>query len=163
MTTNQESEVKQESAAETTAAPRSRTQQRPSSRAGHEVVTELGRTTIADVVVAKIAGLATREVSGVYALGGGTARAFGALRGAVGQSTPATGVSVEVGEKQAALDLDLIVEYGVAIHEVAEEVRTNVIDAIERMTPLEVKEVNVTVHDLHIEGEETEEAEPRVE
>jgi uncharacterized alkaline shock family protein YloU len=162
----QESAVMQESAVETgagsSAPPRSRTQQRPVPNAGHEVVTDLGRTTIADVVVAKIAGLATREVSGVYDLGGGAARAIGALRERVGQATPATGVHVEVGEKQAAVDLDLIVEYGVAIHEVADAVRENVIGAIERMTPLVVKEVNITVHDLHLEGEETEAAEARV-
>jgi uncharacterized alkaline shock family protein YloU len=167
MTTNQESAVKQEGAVETgaraSAPPRSRTQQRPLPSAGHEMVTDLGRTTIADVVVAKIAGLANREVAGVYDLGGGTARAIGALRERVGQGTPATGVSVEVGEKQAAVDLDLIIEYGVAIHEVADAIRDNVISAIERMTPLVVKEVNITVHDLHIEGEETEPAKPRVE
>jgi uncharacterized alkaline shock family protein YloU len=167
MTTNQESAVKQESAVETgagvSAPPTSRTQKRPSPTAGHEMVTALGRTTIADVVVAKIAGLATREVSGVYDLGGGAARAIGALRERVGQATPATGVHVEVGEKQAAVDLDLIVEYGAPIHQVADAVRDNVIGAIERMTPLVVKEVNITVHDLHLEGEETEAAAtPRV-
>jgi uncharacterized alkaline shock family protein YloU len=131
---------------------------------GHEMLTEEGRTTIAEVVVAKIAGIAAREVSGVYELGGGAARAMGALRGRVGRATPATGVSVEVGEKQAAVDLDVVVEYGVAIHEVAAEIRANVIGSIERMTALEVKEVNVTVHDVHIEGEEPEgPAPPRVE
>lgn len=166
-TTNQESAVKQESAVETgagsSAPPRTRAQQRPSPSAGHEMVTSLGRTTIADVVVAKIAGLAAREVAGVHDLGGGAARAIGALRERVGQATPATGVSVEVGEKQAAVDLDLIVEYGVPIHEVTDAVRENVIGAIERMTPLVVKEVNIIVHDLHLEGEETEAAGPRVE
>jgi uncharacterized alkaline shock family protein YloU len=131
---------------------------------GHEMLTEEGRTTIAEVVVAKIAGIAAREVSGVYELGGGAARAMGALRGRVGRATPATGVSVEVGEKQAAVDLDVVVEYGVAIHEVAAEIRANVIGSIERMTALEVKEVNVTVHDMHVEGEEPEApAPPRVE
>jgi uncharacterized alkaline shock family protein YloU len=131
---------------------------------GAEMLTEQGRTTISDVVVAKIAGIAAREVSGVYELGGGAARAVGALRERVGRATPATGVSVEVGEKQAAVDLDIVVEYGVPIHEVADEIRANVISAIERMTSLEVKEVNVTVHDLYIEGEAPEEpAPPRVE
>ena len=168
MTTNQESAVKQEGAVETgagvSAPSRSRAQKRALPGAGHETLTALGRTTIADVVVAKIAGLAAREVSGVYDLGGGAARAIGALRERVRQATPATGVHVEVGEKQAAVDLDLIVDYGVAIHEVADAIRDNVIGAIERMTPLVVKEVNITVHDLHLEGEETEAAaEPRVE
>jgi uncharacterized alkaline shock family protein YloU len=130
---------------------------------GHELVTEHGRTRVANVVVQKIAGIAAREVPGVYGLGAGAARAMGALRGRVGMATPGTGVSVEVGEKQAAVDLDLIVEYGVAIHEVAGQVRDNVIGAIERMTLLEVTEVNVTVHDMHIEGEEEEPAPVRVE
>lgn len=146
--------------------PAARPERRQPTRVGGtaaEMITEQGRTTIASIVVQKIAGLAAREVTGVYELGGGaaTARAMGALRGAVGRGTPATGVSVEVGEKQAAVDLDLTVEYGVAIHEVAAEVRENVIGAIERMTSLEVTEVNVTVHDVHIEGEEPEA--PRVE
>jgi uncharacterized alkaline shock family protein YloU len=121
-----------------------------------EMITEQGRTRIASIVVQKIAGIAAREVTGVYELGGGAARAMGALRERVGRGTPGTGVSVEVGEKQAAVDLDLTVEYGVPIHEVAAEVRENIIGAIERMTSLEVTEVNITVHDVHIEGEEPE-------
>ena len=83
-----------------------------------------GRTTIAASVVQKIAGIAAREVSGVYSMGSGASRAFGALReripggGTSGASTVA-GVSVEVGEKQAAVDLDVVVEYGVAIADLA--------------------------------------------
>jgi uncharacterized alkaline shock family protein YloU len=76
-----------------------------------------GTTTIADTVVQKIAGLAAREVSGVHDLGGGAARAFGALRDRIpgASASAAQGVSVEVGEKQAAVDLQILVEYGVAI------------------------------------------------
>jgi uncharacterized alkaline shock family protein YloU len=130
----------------------------------HELVTELGRTTIADTVVAKIAGIAAREVPGVHALGGGAGRAMGAIRGAVGRPSLEQGVDVEVGEKQAAVDLDIIVDYGVPILDVAEEIRDSVIGGIERMTQLEVTEVNISVHDLHVEGEdEEEEAAPRVE
>lgn len=125
------------------------------------LVTEHGRTVIADTVVAKIAGLATREVDGVADLGKGAARAVGAIReriAAVGVDV-AQGVSVEVGERQAAVDVDLVAEYGVSIVDLAGAVRSNVIDAIERMTGLEVTEVNITVHDVAVEGEEEDKAE----
>ncbi len=118
-----------------------------------------GRTTIAPSVVQKIAGIAAREVSGVYAMGSGASRAFGALReripggGTSGASTVA-GVAVEVGEKQAAIDLDVVVEYGVAIADLAAAVRRNVIGAVERMTGLEVIEVTISVNDIHLAGED---------
>ena len=125
------------------------------------LVTEQGRTSIADSVVLKIAGVATREVSGVHAMGTGGARAFGAIRerlpGTTGPS-PAQGVTVEVGERQAAIDIDLVVEYGVSIPDVAEAVRRNVIQQVERMTGLEVTEVNVSVDDVYL-GEDEEEGE----
>jgi uncharacterized alkaline shock family protein YloU len=121
-----------------------------------------GRTQIADVVVAKIAGLATREITGVYALGGGAARALGALRERIPGATTnvSQGVSVEVGETQAAVDVDLVVEYGAAISALAAAVRRNVVSAVERMTGLHVVEVNITVNDVHLPGEEPEAAAP---
>ncbi len=120
------------------------------------LVTKQGKTTIADTVVAKIAGIATREVSGVHALGGGTARAVGALRERIpgGRTNHSQGVSVEVGERQAAIDIELTAEYGVAIADLATSVRRNVISSIERMTGLEVAEVNVTVQDIYLESED---------
>ncbi len=129
-----------------------------STRSGGEatLVTEHGRTTIADTVVSKIAGMAAREVSGVYKLGGGTARAFGAIRERIPGATSSIsqGVAVEVGERQAAVDLDVMVEYGVAIADLAEGIRRNVITAIEAMTGLEVTEVNITVDDIHLPDDE---------
>ncbi|MBB1255560.1 Asp23/Gls24 family envelope stress response protein [Streptomyces sp. OF3] len=124
-----------------------------------------GRTTIADAVVEKIAGMAAREVPGVYALGGGLARTLGAVRDRVpgGRPNMARGVKVEVGERQAALDLDIVVEYGVPIPEVAGEVRENVIAAVERMTGLEVVEVNIAVNDVHLPDDDEESASARVE
>lgn len=119
--------------------------------------TSQGRTTIASSVVQKIAGIAAREVSGVYAMGGGLSRAFGEIRQRIPGSSGAshtTGVSVEVGEKQAAIDLDLIVQYGASIVELARAVRRNVIGAVEGMTGLEVIEVNIAVNDIRIEGED---------
>ncbi|MGW1075797.1 Asp23/Gls24 family envelope stress response protein [Streptomyces sp. NPDC002537] len=111
-----------------------------------------GRTTIADGVVEKIAGLAAREVPGVHTLGGGLARTLGAVRERVpgARSSVTRGVKVEVGERQTAVDLDIVVEYGVPITEVAGEVRENVIAAVERMTGLEVVEVNIAVIDVRL-------------
>lgn len=123
----------------------------PSESGSSTVETSLGRTIIDDVVVAKIAGLATREVSGVYALGGNTARMIGSLRGSFGATDKISqGVNVEVGESQAAVDLSIVAEYGVAIHELADAIRRNIIRAIERMTGLEVTEVNINVTDVHL-------------
>ena len=120
------------------------------------LVTKQGTTTIADTVVQKIAGLAAREVGGVHDLGGGAARAFGALRDRIpGASASAgRGVSVEVGEKQAAVDLEILAEYGVAIADLARSVRRNVVTSIEQMTGLQVVEVNITVSDVHLPGDE---------
>ncbi len=127
--------------------------------------TSRGKTTIASSVVQKIAGIAAREVSGVHKLGGGMSRAFGEIRERLPGSTGAshtTGVSVEVGEKQAAIDLDLIVTYGASIVDLAKAVRRNVIGTIERMTGLEVIEVNIAVNDIYFanESDDPEPAQP---
>ena len=134
-------------------------------RAAAELISEHGRTTISDVVVAKIVSLATREVDGVYAMGTGTARMIGAVRQRVPgvRSADTQGVSVEVGERQAAADLDLVVEYGVSIPDLAAAVRGNVISAVERICGLEVTEVNVGIDDIHLPGEQdATTTEPRV-
>ena len=119
-----------------------------------------GRTTIADAVVSKIAGIATREVQGVHDVGGSTSRAIGALRERIpGASVnQAQGVSVEVGERQAAVDIDMVADYGVSIADLAAGVRRNVITAVERMTGLEVTEVNITVHDVYLADDDDEES-----
>ena len=125
------------------------------SGAATPLVTSQGRTTIADTVVQKIAGRAGREVSGVYDFGGGAARTFGAIAGRIpgARASSGQGVSVEVGEKQAAVDLDLVVEYGVPIGPLAQAIRRNVVNAIEQMTGLEVVEVNININDLHLPDE----------
>ncbi|NJQ01154.1 Asp23/Gls24 family envelope stress response protein [Streptomyces zingiberis] len=126
-----------------------------------------GRTSIADVVVVKIAGVAAREIPGVFDMGGGMSRTIGAVRDRVpgGRPNVGRGVKVEVGEKQTAIDLDLVVEYGVPITDVTAEVRENVIGAVERITGLEVVEVNIAVNDVHLpdEDHDTAPAESRVE
>jgi uncharacterized alkaline shock family protein YloU len=115
-----------------------------------------GRTVVADAGVAKVAGIAAREVPGVHALGGGAARAFGALRGAVGSTDLGQGVRVEVGETQVAADVTIVVEYPVAMSQVADQVRAAVATAIEQLVGMEVAEVNVAVADVHIPGDDDE-------
>jgi uncharacterized alkaline shock family protein YloU len=126
------------------------------------LVSSQGRTTIADTVVSKIAGIATREVQGVHA-------AIGALRERIpgARVNQSQGVSVEVGERQAAVDIDIVADYGVSIADLAAGIRRNVINAVERMTGLEVTEVNIVVHDIYLddgsdEEETTETASTRV-
>ncbi|MDF0373047.1 MULTISPECIES: Asp23/Gls24 family envelope stress response protein [Streptomyces] len=124
-----------------------------------------GRTTIADGVVEKIAGMAARDVVGVHAMGSGLSRTFGAVRDRVpGGKSVTRGVKAEVGESQTALDLEIVVDYGVAISEVARDVRENVIAAVERMTGLEVVEVNIAVSDVKLpdEDDDEDESESRV-
>ena len=101
---------------------------------------EKGKTLISDQVVSKIAGMATREVSGVYNLGGGSARAVGALR----ERIPGSRTNFSQG----------VTVFGVAIDDLAAGVRRNVISSVERMTGLEVTEVNITVHDVHLESDD---------
>ncbi|MEU3838162.1 Asp23/Gls24 family envelope stress response protein [Streptomyces microflavus] len=115
-----------------------------------------GRTTIADGVVAQIAGMAAREVPGIHSLGAGVSRAIGAMRDHVpgGGTNLSRGVKVEVGERQAAVDLDVVVEYGVAILDIAATAREHVISEVERTTGLEVVEVNISVVDVHLPEDE---------
>jgi len=131
-------------------------QSKPKSPEG-PLVTKDGKITVAQSVVQKIAGIACREVSGVHAMGGGSARAFGAIRERIpGSSGPnvAQGVGVEVGETQAAIDLDIVVEYGVAIADLGQSIQRNVKQSVERMTALEVVEVNVTVDDVYVPSDD---------
>jgi uncharacterized alkaline shock family protein YloU len=113
-----------------------------------------GRTVVADGVVAKVAGIAAREASGVYALGGGAARAFGAIREAVAGTDQAQGISVEVGETQVAVDVTIVAEYPAPLQDVADGVRSGIIRAVETIVGLEVTEVNVTVNDVHLPSDD---------
>ncbi|BFL73621.1 Asp23/Gls24 family envelope stress response protein [Corynebacterium pseudogenitalium] len=119
--------------------------------------TQYGTTTIDDVVVSKIAGIAAREVSGVDALGGGGARMIGNIRESFGASEDVRqGVDVEVADGTARIEIAITAEYGVAIHELAEAIRRNIMNAVERMTGLSVERVNVVVHDVKLPKEESE-------
>lgn len=128
---------------------------------------ERGTISIADGVVAKIAGIACREVSGVHNMGTGASRLFGAVKermpGTPTAPDAAQGVSVEVGEIETAIDLDVVTEYGAAIPDVARAIRENVIRRVESMTGLSVTEVNITIDDVYLGDEQSEpEEEPRV-
>lgn len=129
--------------------------------------TDDGKISVADSVVQKIAGIACREISGVHAMGASTSRAFGAVRERIpGSSGPnvSQGVGVEVGETEAAIDLDIVVEYGVSIADLGRSIQRNVKQAVERMTGLDVVEVNVNVDDLYLpgSGDQDGDAPPRV-
>jgi uncharacterized alkaline shock family protein YloU len=117
------------------------------------LATDDGQISVAEGVVQKIAGTACREIAGVHAMGTGGTRAFGAVRERIpGSSGPnfAQGVGVEVGETEAAIDLDIVVEYGVGIAELGRSIQRNVKQAVERMTGLRVVEVNIAVDDVYL-------------
>ena len=123
--------------------------------------TERGTTTIQDGVVSKVAGIAAQEVEGVR-MGGGTSQAVGSIMSAVpgvGSQSESRGVSVEVGEVEAAVDLSMSVEYGRTIHQIAEAVRTNVIRRVENLVGLRVTEVNITVNDIFFPQQEEQQQE----
>lgn len=146
---------------ESTAA-KSAPKRKPGPTSRSKLTGDHGSTSIADTVVSKIAGLAAREIPGVQSMGSGMARRMGQLRSlAGGAEALAQGVSVEVGEREAAVDLDVVTWYGQSIVEVTEAVRSNVRDRIETMTGLKVVEVNINVDDVYVEGDDSE-AESRV-
>ena len=119
------------------------------------LATDDGQISVAEGVVQKIAGMACREIAGVHAMGTGGTRAFGTIRERIpGSSGPnfAQGVGVEVGETEAAIDLDIVVEYGVGIAELGRSIQRNVKQAVERMTGLRVVEVNIAVDDVYLPG-----------
>jgi uncharacterized alkaline shock family protein YloU len=115
-----------------------------------------GKTVIAEGVVAKIAGVAAREIDGVHDLVPlGTAATLAGIAGRLTRTDQrSSGVNVEVGQREAAVDLNMTVEYGVSIPQVAEAVRQNVMDRIRAMTGLTVKEVNVNASDLYFPEEQ---------
>lgn len=116
---------------------------------GLTLETDRGITTIADDVVAKLAGHACREVEGVAAMGKSFRRLLN--RVSPGEEALTQGVNVEVGKKEAAIDVVILVQYGYAIPTLAQEVRENVIARVEAGTGLSVKEVNIEVDDLQFE------------
>jgi uncharacterized alkaline shock family protein YloU len=115
--------------------------------------TERGSTTISDAVVSQVAGIAAQEVEGVQMGGGAAAAVGGFLQNVSGGSGFARGVSVEVGEEEAAIDLTMAIEYGKSIPRVTEAVRRNVVSRVESLVGLRVTEVNVRVADVQFREE----------
>jgi len=142
-------------------------------RGGSELITKEGKTVIADEVVAKIVALATKEIQGVHDMGtfglgdsiSGLATGLAQKVGQTGQSTQ--GVNVEVGEREVAADIKIVVEYGVSIPQVATAVRRSIISRVHSMTGLTVKEINIDISDLYFAEEAKKPSEkphvPRVE
>jgi uncharacterized alkaline shock family protein YloU len=125
-----------------------RTPSRQRQQQESSLKTERGITTISDVVVSQVAGIAAQEVEGVQ-MGGGTADAVrGFWDSLTGGSGQARGVTVEVGEVECAVELTMAVQYGKLIPQLAVAVRRNVIDRVENLVGLRVTEVNITVTDL---------------
>ena len=116
---------------------------------GSPLQTERGNTSIQDSVVSKIAGIAAQEVDGIRMGSGGSQAVSGLLGSITGSSGGQTqGVSVEVGQEEAALDLTLTAEYGKSIPQLAEAVRRNVVNRVESLVGLRVTEVNITVSNI---------------
>lgn len=113
---------------------------------------DAGSVRIANEVVRIIAGLAASEVKGVIGMSGGVVDGFAEL---LKKKNLAKGVKVEVGEKQAAVDLFVIIEYGSKIPEIAYLIQENVKRAIESMTGLDVIEVNVHIQGVEFKLEES--------
>jgi uncharacterized alkaline shock family protein YloU len=119
-----------------------------------------GTINISDTVVQKIAGIAAQEVEKVQVGGGSAAAVTGFLSsvsstvaGGSGGGSPTSGVSVEVGQEEAAVDLRMAIEYGVSIPQVTEAVRRNVINRVENLTGLRCAEVNIVVTDVQFPEE----------
>ncbi|MFI6387025.1 Asp23/Gls24 family envelope stress response protein [Nonomuraea sp. NPDC050547] len=114
-----------------------------------------GRIKVADEVVEKVAALAALEVAGVADMGGDLARAFESVRDRIGIGSRRgnQGVSAEIQDRQVAVNLVIVVEYGHVVMEVAAEVKTNVARTVSRMLGMRVTEVNVTVDDVRLPGE----------
>jgi uncharacterized alkaline shock family protein YloU len=124
------------------------------------LVNEAGSIKITDEVVAIIAGIAAMEVPGVYSMSGGLA---GGISEILGRKNLSKGVKVEMGERQALIDLYILVEYGCRIPEVAWEIQEKVKKSVELMTGLEVKEVNIHIQGVNIEKDKKKHQQPQIE
>ena len=118
-----------------------------------ELPADRGRTTIRHEVVEKIAGIAAREVPGVYDLGGDVARVFSAVKERIGlgDADADQGVSVVLTGTTAVVEVVIVIEFGYVVHSVTDTVRVKVINSIENLLGLEVTSVDVIVDDVHIE------------
>lgn len=118
----------------------------------HVVVNELGEIKVSEEVVGIIASTASADVDGVAGMSGGFA---GGLVEMLGRKNLSKGVKVEVGEKEAAIDLFIVVEYGYRIPEVCWEVQEKVKKHVGDMTGLDVIEVNVHIQGVSVQKGQT--------
>jgi uncharacterized alkaline shock family protein YloU len=119
-----------------------------------ELVAERGTTSIADEVVEKIAGIAAREVPGVYDLGGDVARFFASVKERIGLEESEEGnrgIAVRLDGGTAVINVTLVIEFGYVVHSVTEKVRAKVVGSVENLLGLDVIEVNIRVDDVHVE------------
>lgn len=124
---------------------------------GEEIALENSNIKIADDVVAVIAGVAVSEVQGVYEMSGGFAGGISEVLS--GKKNLAKGIKVEINEKTTKIDVNIIVEYGTRIPDVAFEIQNKVKKAVETMTGLNVTEVNVHVQGVNTDNAITEKKE----
>jgi uncharacterized alkaline shock family protein YloU len=112
------------------------------------LLSDRGTTMISDTVVSSLAGMAAREVEGVH-MGGGVARTAGGVLGSLtGSESKTSGISVEVGRTEAAIDLRMGIEYNKNILQTVDEVRRRITDRVQSMTGLRIKELNATITDI---------------
>jgi len=120
------------------------------------VKTDLGSIQIAPEVIEVIAGLATIETPGVAGMSGSFA---GGISELLGRKNLSKGVKVEVGQKETAVDVSVVIEFGHRIPEVSANIQSNIKNTIESMTGLQVVEVNVHILDVHFKQQEKQEEE----
>ncbi|HJQ29990.1 MAG TPA: Asp23/Gls24 family envelope stress response protein [Rubrobacter sp.] len=112
------------------------------------LLSERGTTIISNTVVSSIAGMAAREVDGVHMGGGASRTASGVLGSITGSESKTSGVSVEVGRTETAIDLKMGIEYNKNILQTVEEVRRRITDRVQSMTGLRITELNATITDI---------------
>ena len=119
-----------------------------------ELPSERGHTTIANEVVEKIAGIAAREVPGVYDLGGDVARVLSDIRERLhlGDESKAQGVGVRLSGRTAEISVTLVLEFGFVVSSVTDKVREKVISSVEALLELDVTAVDILVDDIHIDN-----------
>src|SRR5215210_1518535 len=117
-------------------------------RSESPLLSERGTTTISDTVVSQVAGMAAQEVEGVHMGGSGSRTTSGVLGSITGSESKTSGITVDVGRTEAAIDLKMGIEYNKNILQTVEEVRRRITDRVETMTGLRIKELNATITDI---------------
>ncbi|CAN5815878.1 hypothetical protein BH23ACT11_BH23ACT11_22550 [soil metagenome] len=119
------------------------------------LVTEQGNTVIEAPVVSQIVGVAAQEVQGAQMGGAGSRAVSGLLERAGAPAQTTRGVTVEVGDADTAINLNMAVEYGKSVPQLSESVRRNIINRVENLTGLRVTEVNITVNDVMLPDQQS--------